>query len=187
LFEEAELLKRAATGDEAAAAELYDRYSPALMRFLAITLGDAQAAEDVLQEAFLYVFKSAEKYDPTQSALATWLRCVALSLARNELRRRRRKPAVSLDTPVEETSGRLRPISERLSAKSTDRDQREASARVLQILNGLPEEDREVLILRYVEGLPPREISAVLGISPKAVSMRIWRAVKELQGSLRDE
>ena len=184
--DEAELLQRAAAGDEAAAGELYDRHGPALLRFLTVTLGDASAAEDVLQETLLYILRTASRYDPAQASLATWMRCVALNLARNELRRRQRRAMVSLDTPIRD-GDRLMPISEMLQARQEPREKQEAIAHALGMLNALPKADREVLILRYVDGLPPREIGAVLGISARTASMRLWRALKELQAQVRKD
>jgi RNA polymerase sigma-70 factor (ECF subfamily) len=176
-------LRRAAAGDEAAAAGIYDRHAPAVLRFLTVMLGEEQAAEDVLQESFVYLFRNAERYDPTQSALGTWLRRIAFSLAKNELRRRRRKPAVSLNTPVS-AEGKVRPLAELLPDRPPPGDERGGA---LQLISRLDEEDREILILRHVEGLPPREIAVILGISPKATSMRLWRAAKELQKMIRRE
>jgi RNA polymerase sigma-70 factor (ECF subfamily) len=178
-------LRAAAGGNERAAGELYDRHAPGLYRFLVLMLGDHQAAEDALQETFAYCFRNAARYDPQLSALGVWLRQVAFNLARNELRRRRRKPAVSLDTLVP-SEGRLHPLSELLAGKDRGAARRNA-ALALELLALLPEEARQVLVLRFVEGLAPREISTVLGLKPKAVSMRIWRAIQELQEKLERE
>jgi len=183
LPEEAELLSRAAAGDGPAAGELYDRLAPSALRFLVTMLGDQQAAEDVLQESFLALFRNADKYDPGQSALGTWLRRIAFGLAINELRRRRRKPAVSLDTPVP-VDGKVRPLGELLADKGAPPEQRR-SALALELISRLDEKDRQVLILRYVEGFRPREIGRLLGIGPKTASMRLWRALKVLQSQVR--
>lgn len=181
--DEAELLSRAAAGDGPAAGEIYDRLAPPVLRFLVAMLGDEQAAEDVLQESFLYLFRNADRYDPGQSALGTWLRRIAFNLANNELRRRRRRPTVSLDTPVP-ADGTVRRLGELLADKSAPPEQRRG-ALALELIGRLEEKDRQILILRYVEGLPPREIGGLLGIGPKTASMRLWRALKALQSQVR--
>lgn len=183
--DEAELLRLAAGGDEPAAAELYDRHAPSVLRMVAVMLSDLQAGEDVVQDAFIYVINHAEAFDPGRSSLRTWLCRVALSLAHNELRRRRRKPTVSLETPVV-SDGEALPMSELISGP-VERAEGRSTSEALRYVNRLDEDDRQILILRYVEGLPPREIAALLGIKVKAASMRLWRATKELQEMIRRE
>jgi RNA polymerase sigma-70 factor (ECF subfamily) len=150
-----------------------------------VMLNDLQAGEDVVQETFVYLIGHAEDYDPARSNLRTWLRRIALSLAHNELRRRRRKPTVSLENPVR-SDGELHPISD-LLADRNGAVEAHAARHALELIGRLDENDRQILVLRYVEGLPPREIAAVLGINAKAASMRLWRAIKELQRMLHRE
>jgi RNA polymerase sigma-70 factor, ECF subfamily len=181
--DERELLLRAAGGDEAAAGEIYDRYAPALMKFLVVLLGKEQAAEDALQETFALLFRDAAKYDPRRAGLGTWLRRLAFGMARNELRRRQRKPALSLETVVRSEDGHMRPLLELLAGRDQG-EARQAADLALKVLNRLTEEDRQVLVLRYIEGLPPRDIAVILHATPKAISMRIWRAISALQKEL---
>jgi RNA polymerase sigma-70 factor (ECF subfamily) len=174
------LARRAATGDESAAAELYDRHATMLVRSLTFFLRDAHAAEDATQEALIYFFRHAAEFDPARSPLRLWLRRIAHNFARNELRRRKRKPSLSLETPVSTASGEAKPLRELIPTPEPDAPT-DLAGEMLSKLNELAEEDREVLVLRYLDGYTPAEIADVLGIKPRSVSMRLWRALKRLR------
>jgi RNA polymerase sigma-70 factor (ECF subfamily) len=176
--EDKELLKLAADGDDAAAGAIFDKYSPAVLRFLTVMLGDIQSAEDAVQETFLALFRSVDKYDPAKSSLGTWLRRLAFNFARNEIRRRGRKPTLSMETMVS-AGGQAVTLGDVLAAK--ENATRDASEQALELLANVDERDREILVLRYLEGLPPHEIGPLVGLKPKAVSMRIWRALSEMR------
>jgi RNA polymerase sigma-70 factor (ECF subfamily) len=163
------LLRLASAGDETAARRIYDRHASRLLRFLTLTLGDSHAAEDILQGAFLYLFRRAKDFDPEKASLPTYLHLIARNLARNELRRRARKPAQSIET-----------LSETLAAQRADASLEDMIA-VMEKLSELSDDDREILLLRYVQGMKPREIAGVLEISAKAVSTRVYRAIQRLQ------
>jgi RNA polymerase sigma-70 factor (ECF subfamily) len=178
--DDGELARRAAAGDERAAAEIYDRHAGALLRSLTFFLADAQAAEDAMQEGLLYFFRHAADYDPARSPLRHWLRRIAHNFARNELRRRKRKPAMSLETPVSTSSGESLPLRDVLPATGPAAPPERAED-LLARLNALGVEDREVLVLRYIDGYTPGEIAGVLGIKSRSVSMRLWRALKRLR------
>jgi RNA polymerase sigma-70 factor (ECF subfamily) len=181
-----ELLGLAGDGDEGAAAELFDRHSARVLRFLTLMLGDVQAAEDALQNSFAYLFGHAADYDSEKAAVSTWLMRIARSYAKNELRRRGRKPFLSLDTPIPGGQGEGRPLVDLLPGEES-RHAAEDVSLALAMLEKLSRQDREALIMRFVDGLEPREIAVVLGLNPKAVSMRIWRALKRLRDSVEAE
>lgn len=180
--QDAELLKRAAAGDEPAGGELFDRHAPRLLRFLTMMLGDAAAAEDALQNSFAYLFSHAAAYDPERAGVGTWLMRIARSYAKNELRRRGRKPFLSLDSPVASGGGEPVSLGEVLAGEQPG-FVREDVDLALRALAELPRREREAVVMRFVQGMEPREIGAVLGLEPKAVSMRIWRAMKKLRAT----
>jgi RNA polymerase sigma factor (sigma-70 family) len=84
------------------------------------------------------------------------------------------------------SEGEMLPISDLLAQRPGGTQAQDAS-RALKLIERLDANDRQILILRYVEGLPPREIAEVLDISAKTASMRLWRATKELQRMIRRE
>src|ERR1043166_5978585 len=94
------LMLRVKAGDRAAFAELVERYKQSVFNLVSRTLRDAAEAEDVAQNVFIQVYKSAHRYEVT-ARFSTWLFTIARNLSLNELRRRRRHPAESLDAEVE--------------------------------------------------------------------------------------
>jgi RNA polymerase sigma-70 factor (ECF subfamily) len=178
--QDAELLKRAAAGDEPAAGELFDRHAPRLMRFLAMMLGDAAAAEDAVQSSFAYLFSHAAAYDPEKAGVGTWLMRIGRSYAKNELRRRGRRPFLSLDSPVPCGGDETASLSEVIAADRPGFSREEVEL-ALKALSELPRKEREAVVMRFVHGMEPREIASALGLAPKAVSMRIWRALNRLR------
>ena len=101
---DASLMLRVKTGDMAAFEALVEKYKTPVVNLLARTLGDPAEAEDVAQNVFVQVFKSAARYEAT-ARFSTWLFTIARNLALNEIRRRSRHPAISLDESGSEAAG----------------------------------------------------------------------------------
>jgi RNA polymerase sigma factor (sigma-70 family) len=181
-----ELLNLAAGGDDAAASQLFDHHAPRLMRHLTMMLGEPQAAEDVLQNSFAYLFNHALEYDADKAAVGTWLMRIARSYAKNELRRRGRKPFISLSTPVAVGEDELRSLEDLLAEAQPGYDRADVEL-ALKAISDLPRKEREALIMRFLDGLEPREIGEVLGLNAKAVSMRIWRALGRIRAMIRED
>ena len=93
---DAALMLRVKRGDRAAFAELVEKYKQPVMNFVFRTLRDETEAEDVAQNVFLQVYKSRARYERT-AKFSTWLFTIARNLCLNELRRRSRHPAESLE------------------------------------------------------------------------------------------
>lgn len=170
--EDRSLLERIRRGDTAAAGELFERHSPALLRFADRLLSDRTAAEEVTQEVFVKVITRAHQYDG-RAEVASWLFAIAANACRDRRRRERRASVVPLEA-VAEPAQKGEGIESRLLS-------RERRAAVRQALNDLSEEQREALVLARYHGLPYSEIASVLGISVGAVKTRIFRAVETLK------
>src|SRR5438874_9009898 len=95
---DAALMLRVKEGDTDAFVELVDKYKQPVMNLVYRTLRDATEAEDLAQNVFVQVYKSAERYKST-AKFSTWLFTIARNLCLNEIRRRSRHPAESLDAP----------------------------------------------------------------------------------------
>src|ERR1041384_8430925 len=93
---DAALMLRVREGDREAFAELIEKYKQPVMNLAYRTLRDASEAEDLTQHVFLQVYKSAHRYEVT-AKFSTWLFTIARNLSLNEIRRRSRHPAESLD------------------------------------------------------------------------------------------
>jgi RNA polymerase sigma-70 factor, ECF subfamily len=166
------LLERVRRGDTEGAADLFERYAPALLRFTDRLLSDRGQAEEVTQEVFVKVISRAHQYDG-RAEVSSWLFAIAANACRDRRRRDRRAPVVPIDAlpePAERGEGVERIL--------IDRERREAVRRALAELS---EEQREALVLARYHGLPYAEIAEILGITVGAVKTRIFRAVETLK------
>ena len=154
-------------------ASLHREHALTLVRMANLLLRDRQAAEDVVQDAFLSLHQAMPRLTDHDRILP-YLRTAVINKARSALRRQRAKP-----TPVlhELPSG---------SAEATvlDRDDRDA---VLAAVTQLPRRSREVLVLRYYLDLPDPEIAATLGVSRSTVTSTASRALATLARQLKEE
>jgi RNA polymerase sigma-70 factor (ECF subfamily) len=166
------LLERIRRGDTEGAAELFERYGPALLRFSDRLLSDRSTAEEVTQEVFVKVISRAHQYDG-RAEVASWLFAIAANACRDRRRRDRRATVVPLEAVPE-----LAQRGEGVEGRLMDREKREA---VRAALAHLSQEQREALVLARYHGLPYAEIAIVLGISVGAVKTRIFRAVETLK------
>jgi RNA polymerase sigma-70 factor (ECF subfamily) len=166
------LLERIRRGDTEGAAELFERYGPALLRFSDRLLSDRATAEEVTQEVFVKVISRAHQYDG-RAEVASWLFAIAANACRDRRRRDRRATVVPLEAVPE-----LAQRGEGVEGRLMDREKREA---VRAALAHLSQEQREALVLARYHGLPYAEIAIVLGISVGAVKTRIFRAVETLK------
>lgn len=167
--EEEELVRRIALRDERALAELYDRYAPLLYSLAARMVGEGETAEEVLQDVFLSVWRSAGSWDASRSSLRAWLVAITRHRAIDALRRRER-PAVPLAADL--PSGAVGPDEAALSAV--------LSQEVRAALAELPPEFRQVLDTVYFAGLTHREAAEWLGISQGTVKSRLRLALERL-------
>lgn len=170
--EDLDLIERIRRGDTDGAAELFERYAPALLRFTDRLLSDRASAEEVTQEVFVKVISRAHQYDG-RAGVASWLFAIAANACRDRRRRDRRAALVPLEA-VAEPRARGEGIESVLASRERRRAVREALA-------GLSEEQREALVLARYHGMPYSEIARTLGISVGAVKTRIFRAVETLK------
>jgi RNA polymerase sigma-70 factor (ECF subfamily) len=174
------LARRVATGDRDAFAALYDRYARRVYVFAAHVLGPARA-EDLVQEAFLALWRNAHRYDSRRSAFTTWFMAVARHRVLDELRRRgveRRVLAVEpVDKLLAETPDSAPGVADVVSRHEQDEE-------LLQALAALPAEQRRAIVLAYFGGLTHIEIAAVLGEPLGTVKKRLQLGLRKLHRAL---
>jgi RNA polymerase sigma-70 factor, ECF subfamily len=179
--EDAELLRAVARGDESAFARVYDRYSAILLGLMLRILRSRAEAEDVLQEVFLQVWQRAHSFDPERGRAFTWLVTLARSRAIDRLRstgsRERAARASAEDAPPRETA------SGEWADNAAIRAERAEAVRAA--LAELPEEQRQVLMLAYLEGMSQSEIAAAKNQPLGTVKTRTRSALRKLAESLR--
>jgi RNA polymerase sigma-70 factor (ECF subfamily) len=168
------LVERCADGDEGALAELYDRFGRAAYALALRVVRDRSHAEDVVQEAFLDLWRAASRFDPERSRPVTYLLTFVHRRAVDVIRREQARPqrAASVEA-VAERAGRD-DVAESLVA-------RDQGASVRRALAGLSPPQREVLELAYFGGLSQSEIAERLGEPLGTVKSRTHVALSRLR------
>jgi RNA polymerase sigma-70 factor, ECF subfamily len=161
--------------DEAALAALYDRYAAMLSSVLNRILRDSQAAEEILQDTFFQLWRSAARFDASRGSLAGWLLVMARNRAISRLRRR--NPAAG-DELGENTV--VLPLNLESSVA-----QQQLLGRVKSALANLPAEQRACVELAYFEGLTHTEIAQRTGDPLGTVKTRLRSAVESLKRNLQ--
>jgi RNA polymerase sigma-70 factor (ECF subfamily) len=183
-----ELVEDYIDGDVAAFRVLIDRFHDPLMRFLIRLMGGRAQAEDVFQETFLQIHQSLGSFDP-ERRLKPWLFTIAANKARDALRRRQRRPTVSLSASVDTAEGRsfvdLMEID--LPHVSEGMEQAELSERVQRAIDTMSPRLREILLLAYFQKMSYAQIAEVSGIPLGTVKSRLHSAVAAFAKAWQDE
>ena len=177
--EDAALMVRVQAEDEAAFAELMQRWEVPVKSVIARIVLNASEAEDLAQETFVRLWQHRERYTPGRP-FKPWLLGIAVNLARNRLRGWRRRPVVALENWLQPLPA---PGTTEGGAPTLERSERENAVR--DALARLPAELREAVVLFEYEQLSYAEIAETVGASVKAVENRIARGRERLRATLR--
>ena len=177
---------RVKKGDTAAVTELVEKYKQPVMNLAFRTVRDLTEAEDLAQNVFVQVFKSASRYQ-SKAKFSTWLFTIARNLCLNEIRRRSRHPAESLDAPLPEQEDQpARQFEDTKSILPPDQLlQGELVEKIERALACLPENQRTALLLCRQEELSYEEIAEVLDCSVSATKSLIHRGRETLKEKLK--
>ena len=183
---DAALMLRVREGDRDAFEALVDKYKQPVMNLVYRTLRDATEAEDLAQHVFLQVFKSAHRYEVT-AKFSTWIFTIARNLCLNEIRRRSRHPADSMDAEFHgEEDHPARQIEDVTAFSPPDAVlQRELEQKIDHAVNALPEKQRTALLLCRQEEFSYEDIAKVLGCSVSATKSLIHRARETLKEQIK--
>jgi RNA polymerase sigma-70 factor, ECF subfamily len=171
------LIRAAGAGDHRAFECLVERYQNPVFDFMCRYLGDRYAAEDILQEVFLRLYKAAPDFD-VRGKLSSWLFKVAYNLSMNEIKRRKRHSNLreALRYSAQVSPGQ--PALDTVEARELERS-------VTAALEQLPENQKAAMILRVNEELSYAEISEVLSVSVSSAESLIFRARTRLRQLLK--
>lgn len=175
-------MQQVSQGDMEAFRSLIEAHQARVIGTVAKMLGDEVDSEDIAQQVFIRVWKSAGRYQPT-AKFTTWLFKITRNLVFNELRRRKRHPVTPLEHEEEEhffqpaDSGGMSPDASLLDSELNDAIQ--------MAIDALPETQRMAIVLRRYEDMPYEEIGEVLGLSVPAVKSVLFRARADLRERLR--
>ncbi|MCL5022424.1 MAG: sigma-70 family RNA polymerase sigma factor [Nitrospirae bacterium] len=169
--EEYSLIEQCRGGNSEAYAILVERYQEMVYNVACRMIGDRDAAHDISQESFLSAYDGLKRFR-SDSKFSTWLYRITVNKCRDYLRGR--KPDVLLDE-----------VSEILPSKAPDPQDllyRKQLGQTLQTaLGALPEDYREVIVLKHIGGLDYKEMESILGVSANALKVRTYRAREMLK------
>ncbi len=171
-----DLMQRVASGDAGAVEELYDRFSSLVFRMSMQSMPTRAEAEDAVQEVFVRLWRTAERYDPERAALVTW---VMLITRRHLVDRLRRKRARIQSTTLNESAGHPdADASVPIGARMEDREKYEA---LLAKIESLPELQRTVVTRTYLGGQTLRQVGEELDVPLGTVKSALSRALVRLR------
>lgn len=178
--EEAALIRRIVAGETHRYSVLVDRYQRRLYWGCLRLLGDADEAEDAVQEAFVSAYEHLREYDPTYR-FYTWLYRIARNRCLNVIRRRKLWGLVTLSDP---DRGPALPAADRSDREVVDA---ELAAALVECRGTLPADQREVFDLRHAEGFSYREIAVAMAIAEGTVMSRLSRARRRMRDCLESK
>jgi RNA polymerase sigma-70 factor (ECF subfamily) len=180
--EDVRLMGLVGAGDASAFEQLVERHQRLVVGTVSRMLGNNSDAEDIAQQVFVRVWKSAKRYVP-RAKFTTWLLKITRNLVFNELRRRSRHPQVPLQTEAEEEERPIR--DEHAVAPDASLLEQELQKAIDSAIADLPEAQRLAVILRRYKELSYEEIAETLDQSVSAVKSLLFRARTELRTSLQ--
>lgn len=181
--EEAQLAHRVAAGDEKALGLLYDRLGRSVYTLCLRIVRDTGAAEELTQETFVRLWRSAASFDTERGRVSAWLLRIAHNLALNEIRRRQSRPVVAPEDEWETTVATLAdPSGEGDPQMATWMSERAETVR--RALAELPAPQRQAIELAFFGGLSQAEVAAALGDPLGTVKSRIRIGMQNLRERL---
>jgi len=147
-----------------------------------LIVGSDEEARDLCQEAFLKAYKNLRSFKQ-EARFSSWLYQIALNLCRDRMRRRRGKTMVSLDE-LEEGGAAMTVAGPTALDLLQERD---TSRLVARAIEALPDEQREIIILKEYQGLTFLEIAQVLDVPISTVKTRLYRGLDQLRSRLERE
>jgi RNA polymerase sigma-70 factor (ECF subfamily) len=179
------LVTRAASGDERALGELYDRYGGMAYSLACAVVGEHADAEEVVAEAFAQVWRSAAGFDPARGSVAAWIATICRTRALDLVRSRKRRARVLEEAAVVSDEGEALVLAPSMESADRGAELTETSAIVRKSLAELPEPQRRVIELAYFGGLSQSEIAAQLSEPLGTVKTRMRSGMEKLRQALR--
>ncbi len=176
-----DLMRRVAAQDEGAIGELYDRFGSLVYRLAYQAMPTRADADDAVQEIFVRLWKTADRYDPKRAALVTWVMLIARRHLVDRLRRSRaRVRAAALDDSP--------PLGVEPGASMTGgMEQDERFAALMKRVNQLPELQRTVIVRAYLGGQTLRQIGQELDTPLGTIKSALSRALVRLRERVSEE
>jgi len=178
------LVRQAQNGTEAAFEELIRRHQQRVFALVGSILRRREDVEDVAQQVFLKVFVSLKRFD-LRSAFSTWLYKITVNECWDYLRKKKVRPLVYEADLSEEQVSRLDGIISADRPVSGASEQAEVNETLGWLLEKLPEQDQQLLILKEMEGFSVQELAELLDLNVNTVKVRLFRARSRLMDVYR--
>ncbi len=178
-----ELLTRLAAGDTTAFDTVFERFHRQIFNFISKQVNDRESVEDLAQEVFLRVFKSAKNFDATKK-FSSWIYKIALNEVKRHWKRSSTRMTYSLNTPVGDESGEAERADflEDTRIAPAQTTENEIFTRDLRtLIDRLPEKQKTVVLLKVYQELTFEEISEICGCPLSTVLSRMRYAVNKLR------
>ncbi|MBX2797428.1 MAG: sigma-70 family RNA polymerase sigma factor [Myxococcales bacterium] len=185
--EDVEMLRAVLQGDGTAYRGLVEKYQNRVYSMVYGMLRNREDARDVTQEAFVKAYRNLESFR-LEASFYTWLYRIAMNLAIDLTRKRKRRENAGFDEEIatrDEDGG----IAEVHQSDSPSRalERKQLFQQIMTAMEGLPDDQRQVILLREMEGLSYKEIAEVMEIPEGTVMSRLFYARKKLQKLLSDD
>jgi RNA polymerase sigma-70 factor (ECF subfamily) len=174
---EGALIQASIEGDGKAFEALYIRYMEAIYRFIFFRVGDEILAEDFTEETFVRAWEALPKYQHRKYPFSSWLYRIAHNLIVDYYRKKK---------PVPISNGMMRTHSGSIETLDELVDRKHETQLLVKAVQRLKELEKEIVLLRFVEGLSHKEISAMVGRSQSSCRVILHRALKELRSVLAE-
>jgi RNA polymerase sigma-70 factor, ECF subfamily len=173
--EERDLVRLAQNGTEAAYEELIRRHQRRVTALVGSILRRNEDVEDVVQQVFLKVYVSLKRFD-LRAAFSTWLYKITVNECWDYLRKRKVRPLAYEADLSEEQVSRLDGIASADRPPESPSERAEVKEVLDWMLAKLPEQDRQMLILKEIEGFSVHELAHAMGLNVNTVKVRLFRA-----------
>jgi RNA polymerase sigma-70 factor (ECF subfamily) len=185
-----EMLKAVLDGDNTAYRGLVEKYQGRVYSMVYGMIRNREDARDIAQEAFIKAFRNLGTFR-LESSFYTWLYRIAMNLAIDHTRKRKRREASGFDEQIasRDDDGGIAEIHHEDSPRR-QLERKQLFATIMEAMDKLPEDQKQVILLRELEGLSYKEIADVMGIPEGTVMSRLFYARKKLQkmlGGMREE
>lgn len=171
-----EMIRRAQEGESLVVSEIYDRYQRSIFRYLFYRVGDQQTAEDLTSEVFLRMIEKFSSYRDQRTSFQAWLFQIARNLSIDHYRKMKARDESSLEDDYPEVGGQ--------PAEIFDRDL--TSEKLSQALAELPDNQHDVIVMRFVVGMPVGEVAETLHKTEDSIKGLQRRALLTLREILTE-
>jgi RNA polymerase sigma-70 factor (ECF subfamily) len=183
---EAEMLIAVKNGDATAYQGLVEKYQNRVYYLVYGMVRNREDAADITQDAFVKAYQKIDSFR-LESSFYTWLYRIAMNLAIDFLRKRKRRGTTEFDESIaaRDSDGSIAELHNRTSPRKA-LERKQLYKQIMDALETLPADQKQVILLREVEGLSYKEISDIMGIPEGTVMSRLFYARKKMQKLLRE-